>query len=187
MPKSDSFTSPCAEHRMFDGETSRWMIASDAPSGTAAAVRVGEPGQDFERDVQRRRRGELAATELGAADDGAQVDAAHVLHDDEQRFVRLDQVEGVDDVRVIERRGDLGFAEEQIAELRPRGVLRQQLLEDDLFLEAAGAQLLADVDRAHAAFGQVPLDAVAAGRCQLVAWDVAVTLVEGRIAKHKIQ
>ena len=172
---------------MFDGDTSRWMIASDSPLGAlAAVVRVGEAGQDLERDVQRRAGRELAAAQLGAADDRAQVGAAHVLHDDEQRLVRLDEVEGVDDVRVIERRGDLRFAEEQIAELRARGVLGQQLLEHDLFLEAAGPELLADVDRAHATFGQVPLDAVPAGR-RPAGGRWRSSQVEGRIAKHKFQ
>src|SRR4029079_1477393 len=92
-----------------------------------------------------------------------QVGAAHVLHHDEQRFVRLDQVERVNDVCVIQRGGDFRFAEKQIAELRPRRVLGQQLLEDDFLLESARPDLLADVDRAHPTFGQVPLDAIAAG------------------------
>jgi len=128
-----------------------------------AVVRVGETGQHLQRDVQGRARRQLAAAQLGAADDRAQVGAAHVLHHDEQRLVRLDEVERVNDVRVIERRGDLRFAEKQIAELRPGRVLGQQLLEDDFLLEAARPELLADVDRPHPALRQVPLDAVVPG------------------------
>jgi predicted glycoside hydrolase/deacetylase ChbG (UPF0249 family) len=48
-----------------------------------------------------------------------------------------------------------------------RRELRQELLQHDLLLEAAGAELLAQVDRAHAALGQelehdVALDRLAA-------------------------
>jgi hypothetical protein len=154
--------------------------------GALAHVRVGEAGQHLQRDVQRGARGQLAAAQLGAAHDRAQVGAAHVLHHDEQRLIRFDQVEGVDDVRVVERRGDLGFPEKQVAELRARGVLGQQLLEHDLLLEPARPELLADVDRPHAAFGQVALDPVAARRGQLVGGG-GHQQVEGRIAKHKFQ
>jgi hypothetical protein len=59
---------------------------------------------------------------------------------------------------VIERGGDLGLAEEQIAELGARGE------EHDLLLEAPGAQLLAQVDGAHAAFSKISLDAILPGR-----------------------
>ena len=37
MPKSDSFTSPWAEQRMFDGETSRWMMPIEAPLASRRA------------------------------------------------------------------------------------------------------------------------------------------------------
>ncbi len=128
----------------------------------APRVRVAQTREHVEHDVDRGGGRELAAAQARAPHDRAQVDAAHVLHDDEQRLVGLDEIEGVHDVGVIERRGDLGLAEEQIAEFGARRVLRQELLEHDLLLEAAGPELLADVDGAHAALGEVPLDAVAA-------------------------
>ena len=67
----------------------------------------------------------------------------------------------MDDVRVIERGRELGFAQEQIDELFLLGELRQQLLEHDLHLEAAGTELLADIDRPHAALGEMLLNDVA--------------------------
>ncbi len=71
----------------------------------------------------------------------------------------------MDDVRVVERRGQLRFAKEQVDELFLLRELRQQLLEHDLHLEAAGAELLADVDRPHAALGEMLQDDIAIDRC----------------------
>jgi hypothetical protein len=61
---------------------------------------------------------------------------------------------------VIERRRDLGLAEEQIAELGPAGELGQKLLEHHLLFEALGTDLLAHVDRTHTPFCEVSLDAI---------------------------
>ena len=70
----------------------------------------------------------------------------------------------MDDVRVIQRGRQLRLAQEQVDELLLLGELRQQLLEHDLHLEAAGTELLADVDRPHAALGEMLLDDVAVDR-----------------------
>src|SRR6185436_8047930 len=90
--------------------------------------------------------------------------AAHVLHHDEERVLRAHQVGGAHDVHVIEGGGDLRFAEEEVAELGAGGELGEELLEHYLLLEAARAQLLAQVDRAHAPFSQISLDAILPGR-----------------------
>ena len=49
---------------MFDGETSRWMMAIDAPVGVAPGVRVGEARQHLEHDVHRGGRREVAPAQL---------------------------------------------------------------------------------------------------------------------------
>jgi hypothetical protein len=72
----------------------------------------------------------------------------------------------VDDVRVVEDRREARLAEEELDELRLLGVLGPELLEDDLLLEAAGAALHPEVDRAHAALGQKVEDLVPVDRCR---------------------
>ena len=94
----------------------------------------------------------------------AQVAARQVLHHDEVLAARGDEIDRVDDVRVVERRGQLRFAQEQVDELFLLGELREELLQHDLHLEAAGTELLADVDRPHAALGEVLQDDIAVDR-----------------------
>ena len=106
--------------------------------------------------VPRGRGGrEPLAAALRLLEQRPQIAARQVLHHDEVLAARGDEIDRVDDVRVIERRRQLRLAQEQVDELFLLRELRQQLLEHDLHLEAAGAELLADVDRAHPALGEV--------------------------------
>jgi hypothetical protein len=132
-----------------------------AAVGAGLGVGVGQRGSDLAADEQHRGWFEQATAPLDAFDDAAQIGAAHVLHDDEVVVVGGHQIDGVDDVLVVERRRQLGLAQEQVDELGLLHELGQELLEHDLLLEAAHPELLAEVDRAHPAFGQVVLDDVA--------------------------
>ena len=187
MPKSDSFTSPCAEQRMFEGETSRWMMASDAPFGVAAGVRVGEA-----RPASRAR---CAARPPATARGGAASRGGMIVRRSTPRTYSMTMNSDSSDSTRSKVWTMLAWS--SVAEIfasrknRSRnsgrgGVLGQQLLEHDLLLEAAGPQLLADVDRAHPAFGQVALDAVAAGGASARRWRSSRSRVGSRTRKIQL-
>jgi hypothetical protein len=88
----------------------------------------------------------------------AQRVARDVLHDDQDALVVGDRVVDADDVRVVQRRADLGLALEAPADvLRAVGV---QALDRDIALQAA---VLCEENGGHSACSQAPLHAVAAG------------------------
>src|SRR5205814_735222 len=73
----------------------------DVAVDDAALVRVREPLQNFDHDVELA----LERERLAQRDQGAQVPPIHQLHRDEQLVVRLAQVVDRDDVRVLQRTG----------------------------------------------------------------------------------
>ena len=62
------------------------------------------------------------------------------------------------DVRVIERRGELCFVEEQPHELRVLGVARQDLLQDDELLEPFRTDRAREEELRHPAAGELAHD-----------------------------
>ena len=70
-------------------------------------------------------------------------------------FTGRDEIDGVNDVGVVEGRREPSFAQKEIDELGLPGKLGQQLLENHLFLKPTGTHLLAKIDRTHPALGKV--------------------------------
>ena len=71
----------------------------------ALRVRVRERREHLARDVDRGAWREPLAAPLRLAEQRAQIAARQILHHDEVLATRRDEVDRVDDVRVIERRG----------------------------------------------------------------------------------
>ena len=79
----------------------------------------------------------------------AGVDAVDVLHRDEVVGVDLSEVVDVDDVRVGQLRGELGFAEEHLEEVGRIGEVRQDPLDRDAAIEAFEPALLCEKHLGH--------------------------------------
>ena len=89
--------------------------------------------------------------------DGAiEVAPAQQLHGDEQEAVVVAEVDDLQDVRVRQHRGALGLAIEALGQRRVAGHGVVQHLERDLLAEVG---LLGEVDAAHGAGAEQPLDA----------------------------
>jgi len=111
------------------------------------------------RDLRDDRRRALAAECSVRADDSLQIGALDVPHRDVQGAVDLVGIEDRDDVRVIDRGGELGFTKEPVPEpLAPRELGRQQLERNP----ASQTDVLGKVDGAHASPADDALDPVAA-------------------------
>ena len=131
-----------------DDDVARFQVAVN----DAGVVR----GPDGVRDLEREFDG-VPDRQPAARNQVAERQPVHELHDDEVRaFVRRDVIHR-DDVRVVERRGGTGLAEEPFPAVRVRRVPRGQELDRDEPLQAGVARL---VDDAHAPFAQLFEDLV---------------------------
>jgi hypothetical protein len=88
----------------------------------------------------------------------SEVRAGDVAHGDVQEVARLARLVDRHDVRVLEARGQLGLAQEALAEARVLGKARREQLERHL---ASEARILGEVHVAHAAASHESLDPVA--------------------------
>ena len=103
----------------------------------ALVVRVVEAGAHARQDRHHVLERRLRIAELGArADDLDQVVPAQVLHRDEVLVLDGADVVDLDDVRMVERRGDTRLVEKHAHELRIVGPVAQDLLDDEVLLEA---------------------------------------------------
>ena len=168
----------------------------DQPSGWPVVVglgvrvveRVAQLEQDADGDVDRRRPGDLARV----AEDPADVAAVDVLHRDEVLGADAAELEDLDDVDVVEQRGELRLADERLDEARVLGEVRQQALERDHALEAFDAALERAMDRRHTADAEALVDEVRAellffggvGAHSLGIWSVARTVAHRRQSRE---
>ena len=86
--------------------------------------------------------------------------AVDVLHDEEELAVGRDDVDRRDDVRVLDARGEARLVEEHRDELGILGELRMQPLDRDGAREADRAEQAAEVDRRHAAGGDLVVERI---------------------------
>ena len=119
------------------------------------AARVGriQGARDLGDDADRVRRVQTAALEALV-----QVAPLDVAHGDEEEVVGRPGLVDRDDVRMVDRRGQLRLAQEAVAERLVLGEAGSQQLERNLPLEP---QILGQVDDAHAAPAQQRLDPIA--------------------------
>ena len=90
---------------------------------------------------------------------------ADVLHRQVVTVLVAVEVEDVDDVGVVQLRGDPGLGDEHLDEARVVGERRADPLDDHLLLEALGAVRLGKEDLRHPALGELaPDDVPADGR-----------------------
>jgi hypothetical protein len=147
-----------------DDDVLRGDVAVDDAHGGAVAVhlvvRVVEPGGGVGDDADGVAQREEVADGEAALGDLAQVLAVDVLHGDEVLAVALAQVEDLDNVRVVEGRGDAGLVEEHLDELVIVGVDGEDALDDELFAEALHPLLARQEDLRHAARGEPPDEAI---------------------------
>ena len=97
---------------------------------------------------------------MSVLDDGLEVGAVDVLHDDEVGVVADADVEDLHAVRVREVRGEARLVEEHRDELLLLGEVRQDALDRDLLLEALEARALGAEHLGHAARRELLDDAV---------------------------
>ena len=137
------------EIRMFAGLTSRWTSPRACAASSADAI---WPRRPTARSGSRRPRLSQEARKVASLD---------VAHREEEHAVRLAGGVDRDDVRMLERRGDLRLAEEAIAEPLVARKLRSEHLERDPPLER---DLQRGVDGPHRAVPEHGFDAVAGDR-----------------------
>ena len=85
----------------------------------------------------------------------------HVLHDEEELAVGGDDVERRHDVRVPDARGEARLVEEHRDELGILGELRVEALDRDRAREADRTEQPPEVDRRHAAGGDLVVERIA--------------------------
>ncbi len=134
--------------------------AEETPARVAALVHVVESLRDAVRDGQRRlqRHGPGVARAQQRPD----VASVHVLHDEEVLAVDLADVDDVDDVRMVEGRGEPRLGEEHLDERRVLGEVGKDELQHARLLEAGDAEGLREVELGHAAAGEATSEDVAA-------------------------
>ena len=110
--------------------------------------RLAHLGADVEHEIERQS----AALRLERALDRAEVLAVDELHHQEVLAVVAEaDVEDLDDVAVLEQRQHLGLGDQQLDEPPILRQVRQDPLDRDRLLEAAGGHGLAAEDLRHAA------------------------------------
>ena len=139
-----------ALRRLRDEDVRRLDVPVDEP----AVVRRVERARDLLQQVERLPEPERPLL----LQQRAQVDALDVAHGDVEEAVRLARVVDRDDVRVVERGGDLRLADEALAEGVVAGQRRRHQLERDL---PPQLHVLGLVDDAHAAAADHVRDPVA--------------------------
>ncbi len=121
----------------------------------ALAVRVVERGGDLRGDEQRELRLHRLSALLAAAEDGFQIVAIDVLHGDVVGVLDLAEVVDVDDVVVVELRGQLGLIDEHLDEVLVVRQMGKDLLDGDRLLESFDAAHPRLPDLGHAARGDL--------------------------------
>ena len=149
-PKSSTRATPSVPTRTFCGDMSRWTRPSGCASLVDRLVRgmqtVERAGHDRHDDAGRQAIAAIAR----APDEARERLAADVLHDEQELVVVHDDVEGRDDVRVLDARGEPRLVEEHRGEVRVVRELRVQALDGDRTEEPRGADQAPEVDRRHA-------------------------------------
>ena len=152
MPKSVSLTSPARDSSTFDGDTSRCTSDIGLPSGARASARARAPRRSRRRCGARDRTACAGARASSARWTGAEVLAVDELHDQEVLAVVTEaDVEDLDDVAVLEQRQHLRLGDQQLDEPLVLRQVREDPLDRDGLLEAAGGHGLAAEDLRHAA------------------------------------
>ena len=125
-------------------------------------VAVHEPllvrGVEGRRDLPHDGDGPRGLERSALVQQRAQIGPLHVAHRDEQVAAGGAGLVDRDHVRVVERRGEPGLADEPLPEAFVLGELGREHLERDLPLEPV---VLGEVDDAHAAAAERALDPVA--------------------------
>ena len=102
-------------------------------------VRVGEPATDLAADVGDQLRPRRAERLPDRAHRLGQVVAADVLHRDEVLALDRAQLEDVDDVGMVEARGQLRLLDEHLDERRVIGEVGENPFDDEHAFEAGRA------------------------------------------------
>ena len=118
-------------------------------------VRVVERGGEARGDEQRQLDAEGMILFLSALDDRLQIVAIDVLHGDVIRAADLPEVVDVNDVVVVELRGQLRFIDEHLDEFLVVREVRQDLLDRDDLLKSLFSALPRLPHFGHAAGGDL--------------------------------
>ena len=125
----------------------------------AGAMSLGQRRRHLDADVDRRR-----GVERSASGDVAERPAVHELVGDEVRARRVADVVNRDDVRVIQRRGRPGFADEPGEAVLVVSKYGRQNLQRD---PAAETDVLSEIHLAHPALAEGTDDLVVPESCAL--------------------
>jgi hypothetical protein len=130
---------------------------------------LGRLRDDEGRDVVR----DLHALLLRRVHELREVEALDVLHREEQALVAVvGELVDLDDVRVIQARGEVRLVDEHRAEAARRSVRRQDALDDEELVRALGAALFREEYFGH------PSGAEAAE-------DLEIGELRGRLGRHR--
>ncbi len=132
----------------------RRLVAQHHVAGLQVAVQHARVVQHLERLRHLPEERQRAQRRDGLLDAAAQVAERKVLHRDEGMVVGDAEVVHARDVRVLDRRRDLVFAQEAVEVAHARALVRRlvQHLERDL---GAGALALGEVHARHRALGEL--------------------------------
>jgi hypothetical protein len=125
-------------------------------------VRVVQALGQLHHDPDALRRRERSTALEAALHDGLQVGAFDVLHRDVVAIVFGVEVVNLNDIRVLQLRGDGGLVDEHLHEGFIVSEVRQDPLDDDLLLEALRADGLGAEDLGHASHGDLAKEDVLA-------------------------
>ena len=144
IPKSAIFVRPWAVTMRFSGLRSRWTTARSAAWASPASTSSSTPPT-----CSSDRRPTYGRSDA----------ALEVLHRDVGRAAALEVVVDRDDVRVAERAGEPGLAQEAAGDGGLGALQERELLERDVAVELA---LAGEVDGRHAAAADLAEDLVSA-------------------------
>ncbi len=120
-----------------------------------------QAGQDAGEDGDGDAGGELLAAVAQGAQELEEGLALHVVHDEEQLAPDGDDIEGGDDVGVVDPGGEAGFVAEHRDELGVASEVGVQALDGDGAGEADGAEGATDEHGGHASGGDLTVQRIA--------------------------
>jgi hypothetical protein len=173
-----------------DHHVLRGHVAVDDAQRLAAVVPllvgVVEALADLGDDVDRVLDGDRAMTAcIDLLEEAVERPPVHELHDDVVGVVLQAELVDLGDVGVRERDGDLGLVHQHVHEARVERVLREDLLDRDLLLEAGDAVRARRVDLGHATGGHAPQQRVPPSFLPAPSWrssPVELTVARGLAA-----
>ena len=133
--------------------------------GRGQRVRVSQTQRHLVGDVSGDRDRKLLLTLTQRAEDRQKIAPAQELHRQEVTAIHLSKIEDLNDVRVVQKRGDACFVHEHLDEARGPGPVRQDALDDQIASEPFrarhhGAEYLGHTAHSHPVEEDIPSESL---------------------------